>query len=108
MNNSKIKFVLLEKFGGCSANETAFPVMHHEHTNDQFMLLPNGSLAHKLVHGDTESQRRLYQPGKYCIDDLVITHNASGIDVNQTEEERVVEFAIICVSNEVRKYRKIF
>lgn len=60
------------------------------------MLLSNGSLAHRLVHdnGD-ESHRVLYSPEKYCIDDMIITHNLTH------SEDNVVDFAYICVNTEV-------
>ena len=71
------------------------------------MLLTNGSLAHKLVHGSGgggedgggfESPTVIYPAGKYCVDDMVVLHNATG-DV--AEEEDNLEFAYICVSNRV-------
>ena len=67
------------------------------------MLLTNGSLAHKLVHGGGgedgfESPTVIYPPGKYCVDDMIVLHNATG---NMAEEEDNLEFAYICVSNRV-------
>jgi len=37
------------------------------------MLLANGTLTHKLVHEKENiiSDARLYEPGKYCVENLV-------------------------------------
>lgn len=73
------------------------------------MLLTNGSLAHKLVHGSGgedggfESPTVIYPAGKYCVDDMVVLHNATG----DMAEEDNLEFAYICVSNRVSDARKV-
>ena len=68
------------------------------------MLLTNGSLAHKLVHGgegeQLESPTVVYPAGKYCVDDMVVLHNATGSAASGDEEDNL-EFAYICVSNRV-------
>ena len=79
------------------------------------MLLTNGSLAHKLVHGSggggeggkVESPTVVYPAGKYCVDDMVVLHNATGSAAagdggGGGKEEDNLEFAYICVSNRVR------
>ena len=70
------------------------------------MLLTNGSLAHKLVHGSGgedgggfESPTFIYPAGKYCVDDMIVLHNATG-DL-RAEEQDNLEFAYICLSNRV-------
>ena len=87
-----------------------FPVYHHEHTFDDLMLLPNGSLAHRLVHKDNNddknsghswTDRILYAPDKYCVDDLVL-ETVSEADGEGGGNHTVVEFAYICVNNKVR------
>ena len=42
-------------------------------TDDEMMLLANGTLTHKLVHEHENviSDTRLYEPGKYCVENLV-------------------------------------
>jgi hypothetical protein len=61
------------------------------------MLLVNGSLTHRLVHEDGfQSELRLYDPESYCTDDLIILHNLTH------SEDNVVDFAYICVNNQVR------
>ncbi len=42
-------------------------------TDDEMMLLANGTLTHKLVHehDNVISDTRLYEPGKYCVENLV-------------------------------------
>ena len=75
------------------------------------MLLTNGSLAHKLVHGSgsgggeggkVESPTVVYPAGKYCVDDMVVLHNATGSAAGGGgNEEDNLEFAYICVSNRV-------
>ncbi len=75
--------------------QTVFAVYHHESTYDDLMLLRNGSLAHRLVHrhDDSSSDRVLYPPGKYCVDDMIMAHDGAN--------ESVVEFAYICANNQV-------
>ncbi len=56
--------------------EFIFGVKHARRSDDEFRLLTNGSMTHRLVHSDKKvSKTVLYGRDKYCIDDLIITHN---------------------------------
>ncbi len=93
---SPASYRLLEGYPQCdeSKGEAAFAAFMHEHTDDDFMLLTNGTLAHRLVHDDgTQSRLYLYEPGKYCMDQLVVAHNSSGV----SQDDNVVEFAYLCL-----------
>lgn len=82
------------------AGEHMFPVSHSRRTDDELMLLTNGTLSHQLVHerDNATSMRFLYPTAKYCIDDLIATHNfTAGADA--AEQDIVLEFAYICVNN---------
>jgi G protein-coupled receptor Mth (Methuselah protein) len=43
----------------------------------------------------------MYLPGKYCIDDIIITHNFTLDKSNETDRDLVLDFAYICVNNQV-------
>ena len=86
--------------------ESLFAAYHHENTFDNLMLLTNGSLAHKLVHEGFESPTVVYPAGKYCVDDMVVLHNATGAKGEGDDGEDNLEFAYICVSNRVSECSK--
>ena len=59
-----------------------FAVSHSRKSDDELRLLTNGSMSHRLVHSDhinITSERVLYGPDKYCMDDLIVTHNHTGM-----------------------------
>ena len=90
---------LIQGYPTCSVDnkETVFGVYHHQHTNDDFELLANGSLSHRLLHEDgSKTADYLYPQPKYCIDAMVIAHNYSGAG-----DDNIVEFAYICVGTEI-------
>ena len=70
--------------------------MNHGKSDDELILLTNGTMSHRLVHSEKKaSARRLYKPDKYCMDDLIINHNFT-IDHNDTE--LIYDFAYLCIN----------
>ncbi len=95
-----VSYLLLDdKLPTCDkeAGEVMFPVYEHDvNTFDELLLLANGSLAHRVVHGEGLASRQvIYAPGKYCVDDMILTHNLT------LEQGDVFSFAYICVNNQV-------
>ena len=87
------------------AGEVMYPVYHHENTLDDMMLLLNGSLAHQLVHqGQKQSERAIFAPSKYCLEDMVVKHNTTAAAGQESKEDRLapIEFAYICIDMHVR------
>ncbi len=56
------------KFGPpkCKSTDVMFAVSHSPRTDDEIMLLSNGTLAHRLVHEEIQetSERIMYPPGR--------------------------------------------
>ena len=53
------------------------------------------------------SDLRIYPPGKYCVDDMLVTHNVTlGGDAQPktSQDNKELEFAFICVNNKVRLF----
>ena len=67
------------------------------------MLLDNGTLAHRVVlpHARDPGPWFVYKSGKYCLDDLVVTHNLSSSAEGGSAEGDIVEFGYICSGNQV-------
>ena len=76
--------------------EISMAIYHHETTDDDMNLLKNGSLVHRLVSetGHT-TDRYIYGPDKYCVDDLIIAHNET------QQQDEILEFGYICVDTNV-------
>ena len=94
----------------CSAGDVMFAVSHSPKTDDKLMLLENGTMSHQLVHNENMASKRvLYPPGRYCVDDLIITHNFTLGDEGSGEDDfsasnaqdEVLEFAYICVDQSI-------
>ena len=83
--------------------EFAFPVFHSRKSNDDFKLLVNGTLTHRVKHGDGESSEWYqYTSPKYCLDDLLVTHNfTQHLDDDANNTDDVLTFAYICVDQSV-------
>ena len=63
------------------AGDVLFAVSHSRKTDDELRLLTNGTMSHRLVHTNhinITSKRVLYKPDKYCMDDLIVTHEHTG------------------------------
>ena len=84
--------------------DVLFAAMNHGRSDDELMLLTNGSMSHRLVHSEKKaSDRRLYAPDKYCMDDLIITHNYTLDDPSNnhnetTEDELIYSFSYLCIN----------
>ena len=77
--------------------EILFGASHNRKSDDEFRLLTNGTMSHRLVHSENmASEKLLYSPQKYCMDDLIITHNHT---LNPEENtELVLDFAYFCIN----------
>ena len=73
--------------------------MNHGKSDDELMLLTNGSMSHRLVHSEKKaSERRLYAPDKYCMDDLIITHNFTMDPSENATDELIYSFSYLCIN----------
>ena len=72
------------------------PVSHSRKSDDELRLLTNGTMSHRLVHSEKEaSDRYFYGNDKYCMDDLIVTHNFT-----HHEDELILDFAYLCVNHQ--------
>jgi len=80
------------------AGDQLFAVSHSRKNDDELRLLTNGTMSHRLVHTDhinITSQRVFYGPDKYCMDDIIVTHNYT----DAKDDELILDFAYLCINN---------
>ncbi|XP_040568068.1 probable G-protein coupled receptor Mth-like 5 isoform X1 [Lepeophtheirus salmonis] len=79
-------YALDEGIPDCSNDSLLVSALHHEHSIDEFKLLSNGSVSHRLSRsGSIIGKERVFHLGDYCLDEIL-----------RNDSEKM-EFAFFCV-----------